>query len=742
MKYKFNLTGLSSSVLLLTLILLIVSPAFTFGQDNSVDPDKMSKEQLWSAYFDENSSDSARIYHFKKLIWNYYLFSNTDSALILADQGIEYAETANYELESWKRQVIGGFYSSKGIANSLKGNQKKAIDLFKLGVESLGDTEHELSFRATLLNNMGNVYSDLGNIPSAIDVYMESLHVKERLNDFHGVGNALNNLANLYKLLDDDEKAITYFREAQKNFRKVNDSVGIGNTYTNLADIMLDRKAYNKCEVYLDSAITIHKKVNNNVGLIASYNTYSDLKRERGNLTGAQEFMNNVLTLNKKLDSRSGIAASYAALASIQLELRDVEQAEILSNMAYDIALKLNNEAALNPIRKIKYKIEKSKGNKGRALDFYEQYISYRDSMKRDENKEQLAQRKYEYQYEKEKLKDSLARIEEDKLTQEKLKRQELEISQNRQRTIFLVIFVVVIIAFTIFIFKRLKTSQRQRAIIQKQKQEVQQQRNELDHKNKEVMDSIQYAKRLQSAILPGSDLFEKFVQSHFVLYNPKDIVSGDFYWLEEVGSDVFIAAADCTGHGVPGAMVSFICSNALTKTVVEDGVREPSEILNRTRDIIVKHFDRSNEGIYDGMDISLIKISTESKNEKGDYKITFAGANNPLWLMRYPELLEFKGDKQPVGRFDFSQRFTQHEIDAYRGDVLYLLSDGYVDQFGGSEIEKGGKKFKSKQLKGLLAKISHLPLVEQKTILDKEFREWMGQLPQTDDVVVLGIQL
>ncbi len=723
-------------------LFLMVGTEQVYPQNSQKSPDQMSKQELWEFYSNEKKSDSSRVYYFSRLIWNFYLFTSTDSALILSNQGIDYAQQSNYVLKSRKRQSISNFYSCKGIAYSLKGNQNKAIDQFKKGIETLGDAEHELSFRATLLNNMGNVYSEQGDIPSSIDAYMKSLRIKEQLEDEHGVGNALGNLARLYVLLDNDEKAITYFYEAQSNYRKVNDSSGIANTYFSLASRMLDQSLYDSCQIYLDSALYLYTQINNKVGLSGSYSTYANLEIARDNLISALNYSEKALSLNEQLNSRSGTAESYKLLAEIYLKMQHLDQAELFVNRAFEIANDLKNESTVNPIRRIKYKIEKRKGNTGEALKFYEQYVAYRDSIKRDENKELLAQRKYEYQYQKEKIKDSLARVEQDKLTQEKLKRQELEISQNRQRTIFLVVLVLVIIAFAVFIFKRLKTSQRQRAIIERQKLEVQEQRNELDEKNREVMDSIQYAKRLQHAILPSTERFQQNVRSHFVYFNPKDVVSGDFFWMEQMNGSVYIAAADCTGHGVPGAMVSFICSNALTKTVVEDRVIEPADILNQVRDIVINHFDRGDEGIHDGMDISLVKITSNTSEDNSDYKLTFSGANNPLWLMRHQELHQVKGDKQPVGRYDYAQPFTQHEIKGYKDDILYLFSDGFVDQFGGSNPDKGGKKYKSPKFKQLLARVAHLTLEEQRSVLKKEFIKWQGPLPQTDDVVVLGIKL
>ncbi len=723
-------------------LFLIVGTEEVYTQSGQQSPDEMSKQELWEFYSNEKKSDSSRVYYFRRLIWNFYLFTSTDSALILSNQGIDYAQQSNYVLKSHKRQSISSFYSCKGIAYSLKGNQNKAIDQFKKGIETLGDTEHELNYRATLLNNVGNVYSEQGNIPSAIDAYMKSLRIKEQLEEKQGVGNALSNLARLYLLLDNDEKAKKYSFEAQSNYRKVNDTSGIANTYFSLATHMLSQSLYDSCQVYLDSALYLFTEINNKVGLSGCYITYSKLEIARDNLISALHYSEQALALNEQLNSRSGTAECQQLLAEIYLKMQNLDKAELFVDSAFEIASSLNNESTINPIRKTKYQLEKRKGNTGEALKFYEQYVAYRDSIKRGENKELLAQRKYEYQYEKEKIKDSLARVEQDKLMQEKLKRQELEISQNTQRTIFLVVLVLVIVVFALIIFKRLKTSQRQRALIERQKQEVQEQRNELDEKNREVMDSIQYAKRLQHAILPSTDRFQQSVRSHFVYFNPKDVVSGDFFWMEQMNGSVYIAAADCTGHGVPGAMVSFICSNALTKTVVEDRVIEPANILNQVKDIVINHFDKGDEGIHDGMDISLVKITPYSTEENSDYKLIFSGANNPLWLMRDQKIHAIKGDKQPVGRYDYAQTFTQHEIEGFKDDILYLFSDGYVDQFGGPTADKGGKKFKSPKFKELLASVAHLTLEEQRTALEEAFIKWQGPLPQTDDVVVLGIKL
>jgi serine phosphatase RsbU (regulator of sigma subunit) len=251
-----------------------------------------------------------------------------------------------------------------------------------------------------------------------------------------------------------------------------------------------------------------------------------------------------------------------------------------------------------------------------------------------------------------------------------------------------------------------------------------------LSLKNKETLDSINYAKRIQSAILPTIGMLEKALPNSFVLYKPKDIVSGDFYWLEEIDGIKFFAVADCTGHGVPGAMISVICHNALNRAVKEFYLLQPSRILDKTRELIVQEFEKSEETVSDGMDIILCCIK--------DNKLQYAGAHNPLWICRDNKLLETKADKQPIGNFEFSKKFTNHSIELQKNDIIYLNTDGYADQFGGEQ----GKKMKRKYFKTYLTEISSLPIQEQKEVLDTTFENWKGNFEQIDDVCIMGIKV
>jgi serine phosphatase RsbU (regulator of sigma subunit) len=253
---------------------------------------------------------------------------------------------------------------------------------------------------------------------------------------------------------------------------------------------------------------------------------------------------------------------------------------------------------------------------------------------------------------------------------------------------------------------------------------------NEIEEKNKEITDSINYAKRIQDAIFPSFDFIKKNIPNSFIYYQPKDIVAGDFYWAEKIGDIFLIAAADCTGHGVPGALVSVVCCNALNRSVNEFKLTDPGLILDKTRELVIESFSKNGENINDGMDISLVSIMGN--------KIKWAGANNPLWYFQDNELKELKANKQSIGKTDQSKPFTTHILDLNSNDSLYLFTDGLADQFGGIK----GKKFKYKQIEELLISSNKLELSNQYQILNSALMNWKGNLEQVDDICVIGIRL
>lgn len=304
----------------------------------------------------------------------------------------------------------------------------------------------------------------------------------------------------------------------------------------------------------------------------------------------------------------------------------------------------------------------------------------------------------------------------------------------------FLLFILIIIITTRISVYRVRQKNKLLEEVVNERTREIaeqntmlEDQKNQIAAKNEDILDSIKYAKRIQNTILPSEQLLSSCFKDHFVFYRPKDIVSGDFYWMRQVGNKILWSAVDCTGHGVPGAFVSIVGNNGLVRTVNEFKLEQPNLILDKLRELVVEAFKAQGErDVKDGMDLALVSLDPKTN------ELMYAGANNPLLIIRDKEIIEIKADKQPVGDFERSFPFTNHVVQLQEGDCIYVFSDGYVDQFGGPK----GKKLKSKPFRELLLEISHLPMSEQLSALNEHFDDWKGDIEQLDDVCVFGVRV
>jgi serine phosphatase RsbU (regulator of sigma subunit) len=290
----------------------------------------------------------------------------------------------------------------------------------------------------------------------------------------------------------------------------------------------------------------------------------------------------------------------------------------------------------------------------------------------------------------------------------------------------YVVVFLLFIITSIFFIFFKNENVNYQKAIVF--------QKHIIEEKHKEITDSINYAERIQRSFLATKELLDENLNDYFVFFKPKDVVSGDFYWASLLNNGNFtICCADSTGHGVPGAIMSILNISSLEKSIETE--KEPHQVLNETRKIIINRLkkDGSKDGGKDGMDCSLLSLNSDKSLLK------FASANNPVIVIRNGVILEYKPDKMPVGKHDKDQvPFTLQTVQLLKGDLIYTLTDGFPDQFGG----ENGKKYMIKNLKELFLQIAHLPMKEQHNRLDKEFTKWKGGNEQVDDVCIIGIKI
>lgn len=298
---------------------------------------------------------------------------------------------------------------------------------------------------------------------------------------------------------------------------------------------------------------------------------------------------------------------------------------------------------------------------------------------------------------------------------------------KQAHRNIYLLVTGLIII-IAIIAIRLLRQNKRTNKILKSQNAII-------EEKNKNITDSINYAKRLQNAILPPADLVKHILPEHFILYQPKDIVSGDFYWVSQHDEKFMIAAVDCTGHGVPGALLSIVGHNAISQTVNELGITQPAKVLDSMNTLIKKilHQDKGSD-IRDGMDMALCTYDRKSGT------LEYAGANNPLYLISDKKLNVIKGSKLTVGSMEDENTLSpqNHSLQLKSGNCFYIFSDGLADQFGG----KDNKKFKASRLQELLISICDKPMQEQQDLIRTAFNDWKGNYEQVDDILLIGVRI
>jgi serine phosphatase RsbU (regulator of sigma subunit)/Tfp pilus assembly protein PilF len=586
------------------------------------------------------------------------------------------------------------------------------------------------SYKAQAYNNLGFMHKKQGQVTEALENFYHCLNLSEAINDSSGMADVYSNLGSTLEQQEDYEASEKYFQKALKLYLALNDKEGIGIIYNNMGQLFETKGDFKKSVEYYRKGEKLWDEIDmlrykgyalNNIGVNYDKLGYSD---------SAMKNYQEALLIFESENSPEDLAWTYNLIGRNYLEAKKIAQAEEFFTSGYKIANSLNAIGTKQILSENLYYLYNGKRDFPKALHFYKLNISLKDSIKNESTQKAAAKQLAKYEYEKQKVLDDAAHEKQLAIEQEEKEKQQILTYATAAGLGLVGLFLLVV-------FNRLKVTRRQKNIIEDQKLEVEQQKSvveeahaELEEKNKEITDSIQYAKRIQSAILPPDKLIKEYLQESFVLYKPKDIVAGDFYWLESVGNKVLFAAADCTGHGVPGAMVSVVCNNGLNRSVREHGLTDPGEILGKTREIVVQEFEKSEEEVKDGMDIALCCLEGN--------RLEYAGAHNPLWIIRNGELLETKANKQPIGKFDNPEPYTTHKIDLQIGDSIYIFSDGFADQFGGEK----GKKLKTANFKKLLLSLQQESMEHQRHSIDKAFEDWKGNLEQLDDVCVIGIKI
>ncbi|HEY9083806.1 MAG TPA: tetratricopeptide repeat protein [Vicingaceae bacterium] len=660
---------------------------------------KASNLDSLSNYINSTPEDTAKVEALIKL-GKKLRNGQVDSATTIFQQALQLSKKIKWK----KGEALA--YGTLATCKSIQSDYPGAIEYYYNAL-AIHEELNNLDGVAVMYAGLGVLYKNTGELDKALEFHNKALEIDLKRGDTARTSLHYGNIGVVYKHLQDFDKALEYYGKALEIDTKNNNIDGQSRHLGNIGVIHKNLKNYEEAITYYFKALEISEQQNDLEGILIKSQNIGNLYILLGKYAKAEKYIQRALDLSKQLGSLNGLYSAYS------------KQTTLYEHMGKD-------KEALKSLRLA---------------------MAYKDSIFNEENKKEILRQEVNFEFEK---KQAIEQAEHEK---------ELAVaaSEQKRQQLFLVFLAVVLLAVIIIsfiIYKSLKNSNKQKQLIEQQKFEVEQQKIIVDNKNKEITDSIIYARRIQQAILPPKEVLSKNLENGFILYKPKDVVSGDFYWMESSNINtngalekaVFLAAADCTGHGVPGAMVSVVCNNALNRAVREFKLTNPAEILDKVRLLVIETFEKSEEEVNDGMDIALCSLtfqipSTGLNESETVATLQYAGANNALYMVKTNDkekLVEIKPNKQPIGKVDNPEPFTQHTIKLQKGDTIYMFTDGFADQFGG----KKGKKLMYKPFKNLLLSIQDKTMNEQKTMLEQYFEDWKGNLEQVDDVCVIGVRI
>jgi serine phosphatase RsbU (regulator of sigma subunit) len=644
-----------------------------------------------------------------------------------------------------------------------KGEIKKALDYYQMSADASSRYGNKKN-TSRAYSNIALVHYTRGALIDAIKYLHLSLTLLEELEDKKGVADILNNIGIIYDDHQELDKALEYYSKSLALREEIGDKKGIATSYNNMGKVFNKKEEKEKTLSYFHKALAIKKELGDQASIALALDNFGSMYMEQDDFKKSEEYYLQSLKIKQELGDKQGLSITYRSIGTLYNNQSNTARAIEYGKKSMQLAEELNYQWEIRNSADLLRSAYEKQGNLREAYAMYKLYIQTRDTIVNQESERATIKQGIQYDYEKARLQDSLGfanqkfadslefaakeKVKDLELSQHKAESEKKDLVIEQEKTLRYALFggLFLVLLFAAFLYNRFRLIQKQKTVIETQKQEVEHQKELVDERNKEVLDSITYAKRLQDAILPPTALMQTHLPESFILFKPKDLVSGDFYWIHYLpapngwdvhGDTLLFAAADCTGHGVPGALVSVVCSNALNRTVKEFGIVQPDKMLNMVRDLVIETFEDSEDDVKDGMDISLCSLNTTT------LELKWAGANNPLWVVsRNAEgehaIKIYKANKQAIGKTDDPKPFELHTIQLQKGDTIFIFSDGFADQFGGIK----GKKFKYKPFRELLVKHITQNMEEQHQLLDQEFENWRGNFEQVDDVCVIGVRV
>ena len=603
-----------------------------------------------------------------------------------------------------------------GRTHRVIGNFQLAIEQYQISLK-LSEQLGKKNYIAANSSEIGLVYESLSrsqlaveeneqNYRRALMYHKEALALYREMENQGRVAESLNNIANISSLLAMNKFVAEYGEEWEDSLTRLNVS-DVDSVYQSTFDYY-----YQALDIF-NSLDNTKEIINVNINLGSHYIYIRDWAKVRHHL-------NTAFDLARQINSQYDIALIHFYFGEYHSKLRNFNNAE----QSFLLSLKISEDLGIKDLARHTHqklsKVYENTANLTKAIEHIKSFNKIKDELFSEQSQKIITEMQTKYETEKKEQEIKLLNNEKE-LQRSVIQRQKLTIAIS-------IIGIIVILAFAGLLINMVRQKQRANRILEEKNVLI-------SHQKQEITDSIRYASRIQTAILPTPVILKEALKDHFVLFLPRDIVSGDFYWFTKQQNKMVLVAADCTGHGVPGAFMSMLGVSFLYEIVNKEGIMQPAEILNRLREFVKLTLSQTGkkDEQKDGMDISLSTLDLDNM------KLQWAGAYNPLILIRDSEVIEYKADKMPVAiHITDHMPFTNHEIDLQPNDAFYMFSDGFPDQFGGAE----GRKYMSKRFKQFLLDIHQKPMEEQKEILHQEHLAWRGDMEQIDDIVVFGVRV
>jgi serine phosphatase RsbU (regulator of sigma subunit)/TPR repeat protein len=678
------------------------------------------------------------------------LIGSTHQINGISDQAIEYLERAlKISEEIGDKKKIISCYVNIGFVNHDQGLYDKAIEYYLKSLE----TAQEIDYKPGLTwsyNNLGRAYFDQGSYDKSIENYLNALKIQEELGDKRGISICYNNIGLVHYDQGSYEKAIEYLQKALSINEELGNKRGMSLCNLNIGNIYHKQGSYDKAIEFYNKALSLFEELGNKRGISGSTHNLGETYLTLGDFDKAMEYYLKALKIYEELGDKWGVALTGVSIANLNISLADsvavtesqrlqyLNQAVNYGNKSIVNAREMNllptTKEAANTLMTAYNKL----GNFKKAIAFAGILIATQDSLFREDKTRAIQEMTARYETEK--------KQQQIELQKSQLIAKDAVIKQQKVFRNALIGGIVAVALIIVIIAMAYRQKRKDNRKIMEQNEQILEANEELKQLNEttnrqkdEIISSILYAQKIQSAILPPEVYITELLNENFIFYKPKEIVSGDFYWIKQVMNYIILASADCTGHGVPGAFMSMLGISCLNDIVQSREITQANQILNELRKYIKQSLRQSGktEESRDGIDMALCVID----NKKNI--LQYAGARNPLYLIRNNNgdsvLKEIKADPMPVGvHFVADKSFTNHEIQLEIGDTFYIFSDGFADQNGG----KKNYSFTREKFKKLLLDIHDQPMYEQKEILEHTLKDWMGDRPQRDDILVVGVRV